>query len=357
MFKVGRISAAIGFIFLGISMILHKFNPTLGIKLLKLWPIILVFLGIEILMVTSRNREQRIGFSFMVVLVMILFLITNLTYGLINKLNMLDLKFDFINIARFIEDIDVNNYKVIEANKILDGGNLLDMYFQNAKVIIKPSTNNKINIEAKVFVEKNSNINSYNIKEVKINQGYKIDFSDEFIKKAEVYLCIPQNSSLYINGNNIDVKTDNMNKNLLTKINIDGVNVNTDVENIEILNLKGKNLNVNGINITRLNVEGINCNADLDGEIPYIDAVFSNGKVDINNLVCKDVNIKMGNGIAEIEVNTENIKVGAKVESGKIKLGKDKRVNSSITKVFGNGENKLNVEIERGIINIDFFVE
>ncbi|ADL53445.1 LiaF transmembrane domain-containing protein [Clostridium cellulovorans] len=75
--SVGNISTAIGFILLGIMMLLRQSNIEILKNIMVFWPIILVVFGIELLIEAKRLKENQVikfnkGFILLVILAMVI---------------------------------------------------------------------------------------------------------------------------------------------------------------------------------------------------------------------------------------------------------------------------------------------
>ncbi|QAT50513.1 hypothetical protein EQM14_12480 [Caproiciproducens sp. NJN-50] len=62
--RVGTLSAGVSMVVFGILFLLRLFVPAVTLRLIvSLWPLVLVFLGIETLLAYAMNREEKMRYD------------------------------------------------------------------------------------------------------------------------------------------------------------------------------------------------------------------------------------------------------------------------------------------------------
>lgn len=354
--RIGTISSAAGLIFLGVWMIISRSNAAAGVEMFKWWPIIIIFVGVEILIHFGRKHEgERIGFNWVIIPVILIFLCVNVFQGVTGRLNKFAENQGFsieglINIAEDI-DFDMSNSRVVESTVTMPlYGNKLSFSVDNGKINIIKSDDNNIRINAKVFVRKTSNINKYDINADKNSDGYKVAFDNEDIRKVEADIYIPDNYNLKLDCDNLNLKGgDNLNS---SNFEIDGDNVNVNLSSINSLKLDFDNGNVKLLDVDNVTMNGDNANTDISGKAENINLSFSNGKVDVRNDLCKNVNIEMDRGSVDVNTQDKNLDVKIELDQGVSKINDYRQTNSGISKTFGSGESKLKVRLDQGTVGV-----
>lgn len=89
--KIGSLSTAFGFIFLGIVWILYQHDRVLAYNILKFWPLIFVFVGLEFLIESIKGKrvKPKFNYTYIVVIVILVFssLIMQITVTNFNGIN------------------------------------------------------------------------------------------------------------------------------------------------------------------------------------------------------------------------------------------------------------------------------
>lgn len=354
--RIGTISSAAGLIFLGVWMIISRSNVAAGVEMFKWWPIIIVLVGVEILIHFSRKDEgERIGFNWVIIPVVLIFLCVNVFQGVTGRLNKFAENQGFsieglINVAEGI-DFDMSNSRVVESTVTMPlHGNRLSFNVDNGKINIIKSDDNNIRINAKIFVRKTSNINKYDIKADKNSDGYKVSFDNVDIRKVEADIYIPDNYNLKLDCDNLNLKGgDNLDS---SSFEIDGDNVNVNLSSIKDLKLEFDNGNVKLLDVGNISMSGDNANADINGKTENINLSFSNGKVDVRNDLCKNVNIEMDRGSVDINTEDKNLDVRIELDQGVARINDYRQTNSGIEKRFGSGESKVKVKLDQGTVAV-----
>lgn len=388
--KVGTISSAVGFIFLGIWMIINQRNASLASKIFEWWPVIIIILGIEIL-VSFHNTEEgyRIRLNGMIIPVVILFLFVNVFINVkaninggirwvknnnnlnnaVDKLTEIDGIGDNIksnideginwlknnnnlnNVVDKLAEIDDLGYKVIESSKIVDVyGKIFVLESNNGDIDIKTSNDNKIRIDTKIYVNKNSEQSLYNIAEKKEKDGYVLSINEGYIKKAKIDIYIPTNIDLKFKGNNVKIiSSEDRQK---SSISIDVNNSSIDIKNIANIDIKTNNSKIDIINIEKIDIKGNNATININGNAPNINTNINNGLISIDNEFCKELNVKVNSGTVKVKTDLKDIDVDLDLDRGQCTLNGEKRINSGISKVYGEAKGKIKIEVDNGLINV-----
>lgn len=319
--KIGTITSSVGLIFLGIWMMIYMNNPELGKQIFILWPGIFILLGVEILMQVTRKQDgDRLQFNYFTILIIFLYLGINLFVNLSGRFGNI-----IGEIGAGIEFKDgnfqigsLNNTKKISATKTLDiHGNKLVFGTPNADIKICKSEGQNIKIEADVYVKENSSINDYKIAEKKTIDGYEININESYIKQVKAYIYVPEGYDLKIDAANCQIKT--IDSNIKSNIDIDASNANISLEG----NIEKSYINV------------------------------SNANIYFRNKLCKDINIDASNGKVTVYTEDKNVSVDADINSGICTVNGDKRINGGISTKIGDGQGKVKVDINNGVVSVD----
>ncbi|ERI93896.1 hypothetical protein HMPREF1982_01348 [Clostridiales bacterium oral taxon 876 str. F0540] len=352
--KVGTITAALGFIYLGVWMVFRNANSTLATELFKWWPILIVFLGIEILVYFgTRNSEQRIGFNFLIVVVLFLFIGINgvqfigtkIDTGIKwfgNKVNVND-GIDFFN------SINESNCKIINSKVTLQPGlKTLNILANNGDIRLRKSQDSNIKIDANIYADKDYKNNEYNINTSKSNEAYIIDIRDSYIKKSEINLYIPEGYNIKINSDNVRIKSEEDIKDLA--YDIKAQNGSMDLAQGRNLQVDFNNGSVKVRDIKDVNIKSNNGSVNLDGDIENIHIKSNNGAVNVNNKFCKNVDINLNLGAIKFNTLDKNIDLNIDIDHGPVDINGTKRLNSSVKETMGTGEGKVKIQVDNGAV-------
>jgi hypothetical protein len=347
--KIGTLSASIGLIFLGIWMLIYRENAGLGDMVIKFWPILIILLGVEVLLFSKKREDgSRPSFNFLIIPIIIIFLCINVFQGIGSAISR---GFHFDNVFNFSNIFDDTKYKSIESKKTLESyGSLLTFQADNEDIVINKSSDKNIIIDASVYTDKQSNVDSYNINETKEENGYNVKINEDYVRKVKVNLTIPDGLTLNIKGDNINIKSsDNM---VETKVTVTGNNGNCDFNNLASVSANFDNVDFNLKEVPNVEVKSNNGKADITGNAENVNLDFNNGKIYINNKICKEVSVKVGNGVVDLNTEDKDINVDAQVNSGACSVNKVKKVNSGINATYGNGQNNVKIKVDSGVINV-----
>jgi DUF4097 and DUF4098 domain-containing protein YvlB len=349
--RIGTISAAAGLIYLGAWMIISKVNPDLGAAVFKWWPMVIVILGVEVLIQFSRKDGEKVGFNFLIVPVLIFMLIANVFSGV--KIGFGNW-FDNWNVLGgpniSIGGLNFNDSKSINTSKTLPVyGKVLYIHTNNASIDVNKSNSGDIRLEGKIYVDENSFINKYDIVEKKDENGYTIDIMDNFIKGVKLDVYIPEGYNVKFLVDNLDL---NSNEELdKSNFNVEADNVNAKLNEVQSLVMNFRNGNINIDSVKDINLKGNNGNINVRGKSENIDIQSDNGKIDVDNEVCKIVNIDLNQGIASVRTDDENVDVKIELRQGVSGINNDKNINSGISKTFGQGAGRVQIKVHQGTAN------
>lgn len=316
--KIGTITSAISFILLGIWIMINSNDPDLGRKLIKWWPIIIILIGIEILYYTLIKKEnEKMRISGLAFLIIIVFFFVNSFNGIFYNFKANNFSFNWDNV--FHDNIFTsNNLKSINKKITLDPvGNTLNFESVNGKLNLQKATDNKITIDSQLYMKKDNTLNDYDLNPVKDSNGYTVKISDNDIDSIKATIYLPEGYYVSIKGSNLSIDSNN--------------DLKLDTLNINISNGK----------------------MDLHGDIPNSSIKTENGKIDLDNNLCKNIDISMNNGSVTLDTKDKNLSINTDINHGECKIDTDKRINSGISKNIGTGEDKVKVKLNNGAIKIN----
>jgi hypothetical protein len=352
--RIGTISAASGFIFLGFWMIVSQRNPSMGDMLFKWWPLIIILLGVELLLSFSHREEgSRLRLNGIVIPVILIFLLVNVFKDVRvhvgEGFRWLNNSRNFNEVVDILKNIDDDNYKVIDSNKVLEVyGIQFILDTNNGDVNINKSEDGKIKLEAKIYVNKNSSQFEYEIREKKEGDGYRVKIDESYVKKVRLNLYIPEGVVLRFEGNNLRLVSDYQIPG--TSFEADVNNGSIDISYAESINLRINNGKVDIKNAKNAVVKSNNAVVNIESVTEIIDLNVNNGVVSVDNKICRNINVKMNSGTVKVKTADNNADVKLKIDRGPCVLNGERRINSGISRVFGSGDNKIKVDVNNGMI-------
>lgn len=344
--KVGTVSAAIGFIFLGIWIIFTYIDKNLADQFFKWWPTIIIFTGLELLYFLKRcPTDEKPKFGGLIFVVVIVFLIINVAQTVYLPFNLFHQSipgdcFDYLN----------DRYKTIQTTKIISISQKKVMFLTtDAKINVKKSPDSNIRIEAEVYVDKSSNLSEWTINESSNTDGVTIDLRDIMIKGIVGDVYIPENCSVQFVANDINIMSTDAN---IDNFSVDSKNGKFDLANIKNIQVKVYNgkANIAG-DSENVNVNMKNGKIDIDGNISSLNIVMLDGKADIKNKSEKYANIEINNGVVSYETLNREASVNLKVTNGVGFINGRKFKAGENSNVFGSGSSKINMKVGNGKIS------
>lgn len=350
--RIGTISAAIGFIFLGVWMIISKSNPTLGESMFKWWPALIIILGIEVLVNYSMERPdvKRARVNLLIIPVIIIFLSVNTFQGVTNYFgDFSGTGFSFDNLIRWGENIDVRNYKEIDTTKVMDAfGKNFQFETDSGLIRFYKASDNKIKIVAKVYVNKGDERSTYNINEAKDALGYTILMKENYIKKVAADIYIPDGFIIGIVTASSSIKSSDNFPNSSYNIKTDSGNVELTGGQSLVLNIDSGTMKV--VDIKAVSIKGDSGTISVSGNTDTLEAKLDSGTFNLDNSLCKNVNVELSSGIINVKTKDKNVNVSAQLDSGICTVNGDRRINSGVSKIVGNGEGKVRIKLNSGTI-------
>ena len=349
--RIGTISAAAGLIYLGSWMIINKINPDLGAEVYKWWPLVIVILGVEVLVHFSRKDGERVGFNFLIVPVLILMLIVNVFNGIKTGFGNWFGNWNAAGAPRInISGFNFNDSRGINTSKSLTVyGNVLNFRANNASIEFRKSNGENIRIEGKIYVDEDSFVNKYDITEKKDDSGYTVEILDNFVKGVKLDIYVPDGYNVKLGVDNLDLRSnEDFNK---SNFNIDADNINVNLKGAQGTIMNYRNGNINLDDIMNIELKGNNSNINVRGESENISIDADNGKVDVNNEICKNVNIDLNQGIASVRTDDKDVDVNIELNQGISGINNDKGVNKGISRTFGQGMGKVKMKVHQGTAN------
>ncbi|EYE87812.1 hypothetical protein Q428_11440 [Fervidicella metallireducens AeB] len=351
--KIGTFTSAIGFIYLGVWMIINKSDPQLGELIFKFWPVLIVGVGLEILFQLAVKNHEKIGFNPLIILVLIAFVTVNAFQGISKtvKYNLKNIEgnFSLNDFVDWVNDVDIKNYAVINASSTFQRTkDVLNLNADNGKVILEESQDNNIRVEAKIYADKKKEGINYRINKMDIEGETKLNFKESYIKKVEITLYLPKDIKIKLNVNNLNlIQGENS---LDTQIFIDSNNCNVDIKDKSKVSIDCNNGRILAENVNDIKINGNNATVTVKGKAENINIDVDNGKIDIDNKKCKNIKIDMDNGVVNLKTEDKDVNVNIDLEQGVTKINEERRVNSGIRKVLGNGNGIVNINVDRGTV-------
>jgi hypothetical protein len=353
--KVGTLSSALGFIFLGTLMIIKNTNEGLATEMLKWWPLLIIILGCEIIFGFDKSKQQeRVKINGLVIPVIGVFLLVsafhNVNIKVENGIQWLKKPQNLGSLIAQLDNLEDSNYKVLKTSRILNNvGSDFIFETNNGEVTIKNSTDGKITLNASVYVGKGSKLDKYDIKEENQTAGYKVEINDEDVRKVKIEIYLPSNLNFIFKGNNSKIVSEDDRN--VANFDIETNNGSIEVNNAQFVKIKTSNAKIDIKNVEMVDINSSNASIDLEGKVPNIDVVTNNSVIDVDNEVCESISIKANSGSVKFNTDDNNVEVNLVLDRGTSKINDERRVNGGISKVFGQGKGKVEIEMNNGIIN------
>lgn len=354
--RVGTITSSVGFIFIGIWLMLRNFSYDVSVEMIKWWPVLIILFGVEIIFLNNMKKEnEKVGFNFLIIPLTIIFIGINafvFVEGKVPKdynifkdgLSGASVVFDDINF--------MNNEKKIETEKVLESfGKKIVFDTNNADIEVKKSEDGKVRLKLDIYVDKSDKRDSYEIKENKLKDGYEFSIKESSVKGVSGEIYIPENMDIDIKANNLKFNSEEYKT--ANNLKIDCNNANIYVGDSKNLNIKANNGLIEGANSNVANVVMNNGKVSFNGDVKKGIIKVNNGEVNVDNKQCEDLNIGINLGSVNINTSDNNLTAALKINQGKVRLNDEDKINSNLSKTLGNGAGKLNVDVKTGSINVE----
>lgn len=352
--RAGTVSAAAGLIFLGVWMIASRSNPDRGAEIFKWWPVLIVLLGLEILITIGFGKFKDIkpGINMLVIPVFMIFVVISLYHNITDNIySFMKNNVSLDSVVRLGDNFDKKYYKELRAEKLLEGNvSRLQLDSNNIMAEVHKSADGKIKLVMSIFVDKEAPVSSYNANVIKITDGYRISISEDYIKKVRIDLYVPDGKDIIINTQNTSIISHaGLDK---TNYDVKCSNINLNLTGGQKLNLVADSCSADIDNVSEVNINSGSGKTVITGDTRKMNLSIDNGTLDVNNKICSSVNVSMESGVVNFITKDKNVTVNTELDSGVCHVNNEKRINSGIQKVLGNGTGKLGIKLSSG--NIKF---
>jgi hypothetical protein len=351
--RIGTISSAIGFIFLGVWMIIDRSNPVLGDAIIKWWPAIIIILGVEVLISFTREKTdtKKVGFNGLIIFVIIIFICVNAFNGVFDFFSKNKNIFSVDKLIKIGTNIDSGNNKEISTTKTIKAfGTNFKFETHNAVIGIYKSEDKNIKIDAKVYVAKNSTLDKYNIAAEKEANGYSVIMEDDYIKGVRADIYIPDGYKVILKTDSSSIKGND--KFTSSSYEIESGSGTIDLDGGESLALNVDSGTMKIKDIKNIKVDGGSGTINISGNTQTVVANLGSGIFNLDNDICKNVELEMGSGMVNIKTKDKNANIDAELDSGICSVNSEKRINAGISKTIGSGIDKIKVDLGSGTIKI-----
>ena len=336
--KNGSLTIILSLMLLTVNWIIFFYNQEIGVKIIWLWPVILIILGLEIIINNKKDKRKR-KFNFGIVLVLIIFIVSE---GIMRNVNVEEIN-RVITEARlsiFPEKIDLD--KSLNLGEIKD----INIIANNVDIKLNKSEDNKLTFKGKV--ESTGNI----VKDYENNFFYvengklSVDFRKFKGKKIKGDLYVPGGINLNINVNggsivNVDPLED-------VVINAKGNYCSFDFRKISNLTLENSGGSIYIRDIKNSNIKSKSMDILMEGSIDVLNLQGEEGRVKGDIKEFSKLNIHSNTGDIDISSKEKNFIVNGAIEEGDMTIN-DKK---GFKEVVGKGGNEINIKLNRGNAHI-----
>lgn len=350
--RIGTVTIAVSLMYFGIMLLVRQYDTNLGNSVFRFWPAIIILLGLEILYYINKyGKEEKLRFNFFIILIVILFMSVDGIFTLGNFIksnkgnwNFNGIKFSGINFGNH-KTIDVNNLEFKkEKQLIIIEGN-------NANLKLKKSPDDKIRLQGKVQVGEN-NSDNLDLKAEIEGETQVLDFIGGDIQSFEGTLYIPENMGIEINVNNMTLENEDEFK--TSDIKVDSNNGTYSLNGFKSVSIDNNNGTIDIKNSNTVKVKTNNAKISLDGDVENIEVKSNLSAVNVDNNICKNVNIESDAGTIKLKTKEKNFKLNAKSDVGVINVDGNKETMGKFSTTFGSGEGNVNLNSGAGTIRVTF---
>lgn len=387
--KVGTLTCGLLFITLGVLLLIYQTNKTSALNLIfTWWPIILIFLGLEVLISTqiASRYEYKIqydGVSIFLIIIVLLF-----SLGIFSAKHVLGNHFSF----NAFNDFSYKNESKFHKNITITPKDKLTLENSMGNIIVEKSNGTSIELDADITVSNNDENYAKTISEnaVKVSEGSDINITSDFsnndstakIKSIDYRLKIPQKMNVELQNEfgkietrNLqgELKVENKNGNITVSNNSGNLVVQNSFGSIDVQGIDGNvsSTNKNGsMSLKKINgnvkaednfgsvtVSNINGNLDtncsngsmnLDNISGYVTASNKFGSIELTNATGA-INLSSSNGNITFDnknLLSENVKLESKMGSITLKVPKAQQGHFNINSSFGSISNDFNLNVK-----------
>lgn len=350
--RIGTVTIAVSFMYFGIMLLVRQYDTNLGNSIFRFWPSIIILLGLEILYYINKyGKEEKLRFNFFIILIVILFMSVDgiFTLGNFIKSNKGNWNFNGIKFS----GINFGNNKTIEINSIefKKEKALFRVEGNNADLKLKKSPDDKIRFQGNVKVAENSSDN-LDLKSEIQGETQVLDFNRGDIQSVEGTLYIPENMGIEINVNNMTLENGDEFK--TSDIKVDSNNGTYSLNGFKSVSIENNNGTIDIKNSNTVKVNTNNAKISLEGNIENIEVKSNFSTVDVDNIICKNVNIESDAGTIKVKTKEKNFKLNAKSDVGVINVDGNKETMGKISTTFGGGEGNVSLNSGAGTIRVTF---
>ena len=345
--KIGAASSAIGFIYLGVWLIVRNIDRVLADQFFNWWPMIIIFVGLEILYFLKKSTQgEKLRFNGLIIVVIIIFIAINASQNIYSR-------FDTIfrhERSIFMFDSYKNRYKNIDIVKTIETSNKEIVFLaKSGNFNIKKSQDNTIRIEAKIYVDKSSSLNEWDVKELQGINDIRIDLRDAVIEEVSGDIYVPEGCSVRFETGNLDITSADVGiENFAVNSKNGNIMIGNNIKNIQAKMHNGK-VNFTG-NSENANINMDNGRVDIDGNVNTMELNLQSGSVEINNKNEKSANIEMMNGVINYNTKNHDVNINIMTKNG-VGMVNGRKIGIGATNdVFGTGTNKINLKVGNGTI-------
>jgi hypothetical protein len=345
--RVGTVTAAAGLIFLGVWSILTNIDKSIADQMFKWWPVIIIFIGIEILVFLKQSTaEKKPRLSGLFIAVIIVFLVLNATQHVHSKFETMFHQHTVAISGDHFNWLNSDYKKIHVAKTIPFSPKEIVISANNGVFNIKKSPDNTLKIDGDIYVDKSSTLSEWEINEATDGTSTKLDFNGPVIAGASVDIYVPDGTSLRFESGYLKFDSTSANLDRLTVDCNDG-NLNLgNIKNIQVKMHEGKAAVHSNSDCIIMDIN--NGKLDIDGRINNLTVNMNDGKVDINNEAESYANIQMNHGIVNYDTQNKDANVTLSVADGIGILNGRKIDSGEISTTFGAGNSKINMKVGNG---------
>lgn len=348
--KIGTITTAISFIFLGVALLLSKFNGDLAYTVFKFWPMMIIVLGLEFLYISYKNKDEAKSykFSFLTIFVLIVFLITDSAWGLVRSIDFESLKSQIENSIGYSN----TNKVAFRVEKELSKARMI-LRANNADIDIKPSKEKKLIFDGYIQAKNNKGIDEPTTYFREEADKLTLDLNREPIGGIEGTLYVPNGISIEIIVNNGKIESEEDLSNAV--MIVDSKNAYVNLKNLKEAHIKNSNGDIEISNINDSSIENVNGSVKVNGNSENVDIDNKNGAVIIDNDISRNIKVRSNTGDVRLRSDSADAVLKATTDYGTIRMNGNalSENKQNLNKTLGNGNGNINIWTKSGDIDIE----